>query len=388
VSSASQGSSAAAGGRFLAGDGLRALAALSVLGFHVTALANTHHGGGPELVAVYGHVGGPALQALNTGVYVFFVLSGYLLGRPFVRAIVQARPFPSLQRYSSSRLLRLVPAFWLAVTATLLIGGTRGSSGGEILAVYGFAQVYDFSGFAFYIGQAWTLDIEIVFYFVLPVGMLGCLWLVRRLSRPSRVAVLITLVTAAGLGSLALDLRAQPDPMVTKPWHLLFAFVPGLWLAAVESVLADRVRGRRVRLPVAGLIAAAACLYVVYCTTDRSGVAQRSAIAVTMAGSLVAAALLSEWSTGRGWRVFTNPVMSWIGERSYGIYLFHVLVLTQLAKALPKPISTPTEVVVLLPATALVSLAAAAISWRFLERPLLARKPRPTASAVVEPAPA
>ncbi|HEX4622819.1 MAG TPA: hypothetical protein VH231_00060 [Solirubrobacteraceae bacterium] len=73
------------GGRFGAGDGLRALAALAVVGFHAAVIASA---------AAPGHASGPVWAVashLDLGLYVFFALSGYLIARPFARSLVPER---------------------------------------------------------------------------------------------------------------------------------------------------------------------------------------------------------------------------------------------------------------------------------------------------------
>ena len=59
---------------------------------------------------------------LNDGVPLFFVLSGFLLWRPFASAVVSGRELPSLRRYARNRVLRILPAYWavLAVSALVL----------------------------------------------------------------------------------------------------------------------------------------------------------------------------------------------------------------------------------------------------------------------------
>src|SRR4051812_8429119 len=88
-------------------DGLRALAALSVLAYH-------------SLLATAGL--GAASGALHFGVPVFFVLSGLLLYRPFVAARMDGAPPPRLRSYAVRRAARIVPAYWTALLALGALG--------------------------------------------------------------------------------------------------------------------------------------------------------------------------------------------------------------------------------------------------------------------------
>ena len=106
--------------RFVAGDPLRALAALMIVVVHA-ALQITFFGGGES--ALFGSAGQDLLVALAWGVSVFFVLSGYLIARPFVRAIVEGEPLPRVRNYLVNRALRILPAYWVVLTAMLLIYG-------------------------------------------------------------------------------------------------------------------------------------------------------------------------------------------------------------------------------------------------------------------------
>jgi len=96
-------------------EGLRAVAALAVLVTHVSL--NAMGNKGPF---------GGLLARLDVGVAVFFVLSGYLLYRPFVRALLRDEPLPSIRRYFRHRLLRIVPLYWVVVVASFLFAPAVG----------------------------------------------------------------------------------------------------------------------------------------------------------------------------------------------------------------------------------------------------------------------
>jgi peptidoglycan/LPS O-acetylase OafA/YrhL len=93
-------------------DSVRALAALMVLVAHSSFIANN---GTP------GAVGLALRQMLGAGVLIFFSLSGYLIAGPFLRALVDGRPLPSISTYLVRRATRIYPAYWIAFAAVLIL---------------------------------------------------------------------------------------------------------------------------------------------------------------------------------------------------------------------------------------------------------------------------
>lgn len=166
------GVSSAVPRRFTAGDGLRAIATMSVLVFHAgiaTLLWKLGHGSvngegtATQFKPIFG-VFSPVFVNLRAGIYIFFALSGYLLTRTFLAAFMLGTPRPSISRYARNRALRIIPAFW--VVTTVYVIWARGQTGGGffgLLAVYGFAQNYYSTPAAGIMGQAWTLNIEVAF---------------------------------------------------------------------------------------------------------------------------------------------------------------------------------------------------------------------------------
>ncbi|MFT4182241.1 MAG: acyltransferase family protein, partial [Rhizobium sp.] len=97
---------------------MRAIACLMVLVHHLALRMDLHHVPGdlamPFYLARYG----------NYGVSVFFVLSGFLLSRPFWRALDRDLPPPSLKIYAMRRSARILPGFWVALTVGFLLSVT------------------------------------------------------------------------------------------------------------------------------------------------------------------------------------------------------------------------------------------------------------------------
>lgn len=148
-------------GRFPCFDGLRAIAALLVVAVHTAFV-----GGFTTRNRAFGEYA----SRLEIGVEVFFVISGFLLYRPFVAAHMSGRADPDRRRFWVRRLKRIIPAYWVAfVFATYVL---RADSGGHTwyapVIFLGFAQIY-FPHYVIHgLSQAWSLDVEMTFYLMLP----------------------------------------------------------------------------------------------------------------------------------------------------------------------------------------------------------------------------
>src|SRR5947209_17182952 len=117
--------------RFPLFDGLRAVAALSVLVYHAGYFSRANEGDGGL---------SPYLARLNVGVAIFFVISGFLLYRPLLAARMGVGPPVRLRDYARRRFLRIVPAYWVALSLLAVYPGLPGVCGGRRWACYGFAQ--------------------------------------------------------------------------------------------------------------------------------------------------------------------------------------------------------------------------------------------------------
>src|SRR4051794_32608663 len=96
-------------------DGLRGLAAFGVLVLHVWMF---WHG---DLHRPDKGFADFAIGELRLGVALFFVLSGFLLFRPFVRAALDGAPRPGLGRYVVRRAARILPLYWAALAGSFLM---------------------------------------------------------------------------------------------------------------------------------------------------------------------------------------------------------------------------------------------------------------------------
>ncbi len=369
--------------RLEVGDPLRALAALAVFGVHLVGGAVEASGyagqlGRDHFASLFGFLG-YGFDSLNSGVAVFFVLSGYLLSRPFLRAFIADQPMPSIPAYLRNRGLRILPAFWVVLCLAFLLYGTRGDTFWESVGLAAFITNFKASGMHVLFGQPWSLAVEVRFYLFLPLAALALMGLKRvlgpRLKRWTRIALVLALV---GVG-----FEASADYAVNDaPYYDSFAananlFAAGIILAVLEHVLPRRVRGRAwarragVAMFVGGLALTLSSQYF-YVNHVLPTQLVRYLLPLCT-GLIVAGPLLWQWSGGRAWRALDNGVLRWIGERSYSLFLVHSLVLFGLA---PHLVAGGYKVtLVTLGCVGLAcSLLAAAVLYRFVEQPALRRK--------------
>jgi peptidoglycan/LPS O-acetylase OafA/YrhL len=116
--------------------------------------------------------GSTALSHLrfDFSVRVFFMISAFLLYRPWVRARLAEWEAPSAAAFGWRRFLRIMPAYWVALTVIALwIGLDYVFTWHGIWTYYGLLQVYQPGWAVGGLTQAWTLCVEVVFYASLPV---------------------------------------------------------------------------------------------------------------------------------------------------------------------------------------------------------------------------
>ncbi len=146
-------------------DGLRAIAALSIVAFHTYLTAKLEY-------KPWGPIAYNFAYFLATGVHLFFVLSGFLLFLPYVRAMLHARSLPSAKRFYRRRALRILPAYWACLTLLLFLAPSafKGLSLAQDIGVHVILVHDDFPRFAQDLdGPFWTLAVEVQFYVVLPL---------------------------------------------------------------------------------------------------------------------------------------------------------------------------------------------------------------------------
>jgi peptidoglycan/LPS O-acetylase OafA/YrhL len=392
--------------RFPLFDALRALAALSVLTYHVS------YGGFNGLHPPWRDLA----SHLDVGVTIFFVISGFLLYRPFVLARLRGDPMPRAGAYAWRRFLRIVPAYWVALTVVALwLGYSYVFTPTGILTYYGFAQSHSSADSVRGIGQAWTLGVEICFYALLPLWALA----LRRIARAARgrqlaseaIGLVLLVTVSVGYQLWVSHVITPQTPLAYTKWLPAFLdqFAIGMALAVASAAYQTAERTRRMprvlRQVSSGGWVLAAVMYWALCikvgrgsleTTARDPLLHHSLYSLVGLG-VVAPAVLFPAGRGFAGRVLRSRALLLLGLWSYGIYLYHVAVVTKLVSPMLDllPSGAVWRNVGLWIPTFAGSVALAAASYYLVERPALSFKRRfplqtPAASgeAIAEPAPA
>jgi peptidoglycan/LPS O-acetylase OafA/YrhL len=328
-------------------DVLRTLAAFGVLVTHVafvTGVVNPQRWSSPLR---------DVLPRLDVGVSIFFVLSGLLICRPFIAAVVEGRPQPAAGPYLWRRALRIFPLYWVILVVTLAADGRPLPPPGELVSDVLLVHVYRPATAIGPITQSWSLATEVAFYLFVPL-FFGALarWLDRRgvvaAARRRRwlagglvgwavVALAFRLVVLAAthtydIAAGGVDTRGAA--LTWMPNHL-DEFAVGAALALwLQSGRAPRVTSAS---RAASYAVAAAALWTASTALDLPpvftgfGVGQtlaRHALFVVCAAALVGPSALAVRRTpsrAAPWmRVASAGAMA-----SYGVYLWHQLVATR-----------------------------------------------------------
>jgi peptidoglycan/LPS O-acetylase OafA/YrhL len=360
------------GDRYPALDGLRALAVLCVVMTHI----------GFQTGETFRGSFGALLARLDFGVTIFFLLSGFLLYGPFVRAELSARPAPSVRGYLRNRALRVLPGYWVAVLVIVPVMASRFLTPGELADQLLLLQSYSVGHLLPGLTQMWSLGVEVAFYVALPLlALLGRRGKLRLLVAMAVVSVLWTLSTR-GLG--------VPDPGVGGLWLPAYLdwFALGMGLAVLRAGhdLHSRWKVLDQVADAGGTCWAVAALLLWLTATPLGGprglqlAAPGEALSKHLLYGAAATFLLLPAVFGTDdrspvRRFLESPPMRWLGKVSYGVFLWHLLVLELVFRA--------TGFVLfeghLLLVTLLVipgSLLVAALSLRLVEKPALALKRR------------
>lgn len=378
-------------------DGFRGYAAIAVMLFHVM-----YGAGRPRLdegivrsVFVSGYM----------GVDFFFVISGFLL---FLPAVTNGGSLGDMRSYALRRAARILPGYYLILVAVVVLhplitavpAELPHTSWGGMMSFLLHLTFLEHTvglllgmpeGFAIH-GAVWTLTLEALFYVILPL-VAG--WFLRRPFRGLAIALVVSAVwkflavnVPFSLGGLAGGDRDSLRVMLVTQLPTYAAhFAAGMFAAWLFVQL------RRHRTPQMGRVAVVGqVLAVVFIVarmrwmgirdlervgglyTDAAGRwyydhwTQTTLVALAFASLVLATALAPRWAQ---WP-FTNRVARLLGDASYGIYLWHILIIGFALKTLDfTPDASTAAFVRMLAVTLPASVLAGWLSFVLLERPII-----------------
>ncbi len=394
-------------------DGLRAVAALSVLFFHSFRSVT-------DRMVIFGQDVSFAWYFGQTGVHLFFVLSGFLLFMPYARAMLQGRSLPSVWLFYRRRALRILPAYWVCMAVLILVQlplqwGTYVSFIGlENIATHIVLLHDDFDAFNRAIENPfWTLAVEWQFYLVLPLMAAGIAWLVGKTRSLRRLVAGVLAVIALALLLREVDaamqarfpllhghtlLATQVFTRITLGSQGKFLEVFGigmlcsvLYVAGTEMGGFSQVVTRRVGtcLVVVGLaalfvLAKAAMTLDIEVPPDFVMVQPRNLLTICgpmLVGLGYGALVLGVLWGARALRApFESAPIRFVGLVSYSLYLWHGPIIFG-AQPFTLALPVPVRVLGALAVGFVIALPFAYASYQWVERPFLRRRYQTAPSA-------
>lgn len=349
----------------------------------------------------------PIGEVLNSvggfGVGMFFVLSGFLLARPFWQALDAGEPMPSLRVYALRRAARIIPGFWLALTVTFILSVTvfgfaldgwlwlRYASGLLLVSDWHWTSLFPVE----INGPLWSIGFEVSSYLMLPLGFLAFFGLGQGRLRgwSARLAWLGIIALALGAHWLFYT-NVEVDPFnkgwnyglqggakTWMPWFNPFGFfvmfATGALAAGVQVSIAQA------RSFVFDIVAVAALVVTgtIIWQMGLEGGGEfygwlRVPYQFPTFHLMLGLALATAPSSLLIGRILDNPLVAWLARISFGIYVWHYLVL-ELVRLYWVPemvygtMTDATKFVVASVVVTLITLVIASLSWRWLELPVI-----------------
>ena len=342
-----------AGGRLLIIDGLRGVAAMLVVVFHLSDAANIR-----DLPAI-----GWLMAHGNFGVEIFFVISGFVITYS-VRNAVHTGSF--FGRFALRRSIRLDPPYWTAIIAEIVLLKVSLAffpdhklpmpTAADVVAHVFYAQTL--LGRMHIVTIFWTLCYEIQFYLFMVGTLVATRSLALKLPSVNRRRILIAIGAIMFVYSIAIDAEILPYPLdglFVDRWYqfslgiVTLAFVSG-WLPRTALFLSWAVVG-------VFLLVGPVTVYTLQS-------------ALTCVGTSMLIVLATRTPSIE--RMAARPSIQFLGKISYSLYLIHAVIgwrfVSAALRLMPIEPTVPVRIAVFLAGVG-VSVVGAYVMFRLIELP-------------------
>ena len=343
-----------------------------------------------------------AMVRMDGLVALFFLLSAFLLYRPFIAHRSGGPAAPRVADYGKRRFIRLYPAYWVALTLLAIVPGVYGAFSENWWAFYSLTDFFDLGlhdvcppdeEFRCGLPQSWTLGVDLTFYILLPFYAALTALLAR--GRDPRSWMRIELILLGLLGAASLILGGPPFSLREHDWFIYSALGHFYWFAlglaiAVVSVhywqqgldgLPRPLRAAASRPELCWAAAAGIYLVTVFSFypapfiiapfIDEAAYLELNLIQGVAAVLLFIPAVFGNPNRGLPARFLGHPALMWIGLISYGLLLWN----TTFAANLGYPGADEGYWTVLVGGV-MLTIPLAIASYYLVERPLMKLKYR------------
>ena len=366
-------------------NGLRALACLAVFGVHFY-----------QKTGVSGNLGAIDIARLlengNTGVALFFILSGFLLGLPYWSS-QQAAGFidRDLKTYIIKRLARILPAYYLCLSALVLLQGHLSSPKEFIDTALHYLFLHNYTEFSFYSINSpfWTIAVQAQFYVLLPLLLI----LLSPLRPKKSIAFAATLVLAAGAfaGHYWLMTKTQS----VDPWplsrqiiqrngavlsHSVLAHLPHFLLGLAAGYIGillntnsgNRAQAKRWMCELIFWLSAVVIIAVLGSALDEMFSISHGRYNLPVVPVLITALIVCAPETVIGRGLLENYPLRQLGVISYGVYVYHLPCMNVVARLMNRwEINSADRWAIFALLSFAVTLVIAMGSYLIVERPIL-----------------
>lgn len=317
-------------------DGVRGLACLFVVAYHITLVTTQ------DLRLWYPEKLPLLLSSLiysgDTGVNLFFVLSGFLLFTPYVKALLFDKDWPSIYYFYMRRMLRILPAYYVSLFLMILFFKPYFLHWKRLYEFFMLITLFmdsSLTTFKQINGPFWTLAVEWQFYLILPFLACSIAWCVRLicktpLARLFWLMICLGVVIAWGIFTRYLGIYLTTYPSET--FHLPHTVIK-LFLFFCYGVPNAGLHGKFLENFALGMLVSSIFIYVrAIGSTSRISRVLPYLCPLLFIGGILLLLVMAAWKYDQrmpqAWPFFTNKLIlyGYIGEFGWGVgYAFCII---------------------------------------------------------------